>query len=182
MIGFFICGYPSYGIHVGSFIFVYCLFKQTGGNIRKNQLTIWIYAAIILSAVRLIFDPVFMNMDYSIYYYYDALFQPLARFCLAMAIFTTFISGSEYIEKWAKSYYKVDAVITQFSKISYEVYLTHQFILLAFWEFFPSLHDGIGFIAWIIVSFAATILNSMIVVYAKDLIQNKLIQSNKLTW
>jgi len=182
MIVFLICGYPSYAIHVGSFVFVYCLFKQTRGNIRKGQQTIWIYVAIILSAVRLIFDPVMMKMDYSIYYYYDALFQPLVRFCLAMALFTTFISGSEYIEKWAKSYHKVDAVITRFSKISYEVYLTHQFILLAFWEFFPPLHNGIGFIAWIIVSFAATILNSMIVAYAKDLIQNRLIKINKLTW
>lgn len=179
MILFSICGYPSYGIHVGSYIFVYCLFKQTRGNIAKVQ---FIYAAIILSAVRLIFDPVFIKMDYSIYYYYDALFQPLARFCLAMALFTTFISGSEYIERWAKSHYKADAVITRFSKISYEIYLTHQFILLAFWKFFPSLHNGAGFIVWIIISFATTILNSMIVVYVKDLVQNKLIKFNKLTW
>lgn len=172
---FFIIHYPAYGIHVASYVLVYCFYhKKPNKNITKTQVKIWFTSAAILSLMRLLFDRHFMEGDYEAYYYYDALFQPIARFALAMCIFTFFIYQSKRIEQWSLNHLKGHKVINAFSESSYEVYLTHQFILLAFWEFFPFLHNGIGLVIWVILSFVATIANTLILIRLKSLATNKL--------
>ncbi|MCM1066935.1 MAG: acyltransferase [Muribaculaceae bacterium] len=173
---FFLIGLPAYAIHVASFIYVYTFYNKNKGLVTKQQMTTWICAAVVLSAVRLIGDPIFMAADYTVYYYYDSLYQPIARFGLAMALFTVFIYNSEWIEQRAKKHEKAHRGIAWFSDISYEVYLTHQFILLAFWEFVPAFHSGVGLLVWSVVSFAATIVNALLLTKAKNFITNKLIK------
>ena len=176
---FFFADYPSYGIHIASYVLVYCFYRKNSQNkatekISKHQVYIWLILALVLSLMRLLLDRHFMDGDDETYYYYDALFQPIARFALAMCIFTFFVFQSEGIEKWARKYTKGNVIISRFSDLSYEVYLTHQFILLAFWEFFPFLHCGVGLTLWVIISFVATIANTLILAWGKSLIIKKL--------
>lgn len=172
---FLAIGIPAYSIHCASYIFVYTFYCLNKGVVSKHQMTGWIIAAVVLSAFRLILDPIFIGMEYTILYYYDSLFQPIARFGLAMAIFTIFVYNSERIEAWAIKSPRLNNAITGFSNLSYEVYLSHQFILLAFWEFIPYFHTKSGIIIWSIVSFVATIANALILAKTKDIITNKLI-------
>lgn len=167
-------GLPSYGIHVGSYMLVYIFYNTHKGTVTRSQTKIWILIALVLSISRLILDPIFMRMDYKVYFYYDSIFQPLARCGLAMCFFTIFIYCSEWLEKWAMKHKTADATVTRFSDASYEVYLTHQFILLAIWEFVPSMHKGVGLVLWAIISFILTLANTWILIrIKKHILRNK---------
>lgn len=161
---FILVGYPSYGIHISTYTIAYIGFYQTRQNISKQALLLWIALAIVSSIMRLILDPIFMVAEYKIYYYYDALFQPLARFSVAMALFCLFKYFSRPITEWDSSHSFLDKSIQSLSNISYEVYLTHQFIQLSIWEFFPCVHSGWGLILWILGSVVFTWINSQILV------------------
>lgn len=172
LVVFFIVGYPSYGIHIGTYIFVYAFYFRKKGKVSKPQMICWIFVAAFFSVVRIFYDRIFMNASHQIYYFYDSFFQPLARFTLAMALFSVFVYFSEDIKAFGDRNPRTHAIVSKFSGISYEFYLTHQFILLAFWEFVPIFHTGRGLVIWIIVSFIATIANTFALVFIK----NKLIK------
>ena len=157
---FLLCGFPAYGIHVGSYCLVYLFFLNNQRRITFKVLTAWGITAIFLSIIRLFLDSPIMAGDYTIYYYYDALFQPIARFSIAMTMFCSFICCDASFVKWGNKHTKIDSVIKWFSGISYEFYLTHQFIMLAIWEFFPQVHDNIGLLVWITSSFILTLVNA----------------------
>ena len=161
----FFADYPSYAIHIGSFICVYCFYNRHSGIVTKKQIFWYSLVAIILAIIRLLLDSHIKNGDYTTYYYYDAYFQPISRLFLALSLFAVFIYNSEKIVGWSERHEHLDKALTGFSSISYEVYLTHQFILLALWEFIPSLYFGVGLIVWSIVSFVLTILNSLVLLY-----------------
>lgn len=127
----------------------------------------WIIATGFFSALRFFFDGYFMSRPYEIYYYYDSLFQPVARFALAMALFTVFVYFSTHIESFAQRNPLAHKTISSFSDVSYEFYLTHQFILLAFYEFIPYFHTGLGLVVWIAVSFIITVANTLLLVFIK---------------
>lgn len=176
---FFLNNYPSYSIHIASYVYVYCFYNRRNGVVTKHQTVVWAILAAILSIARLAIDPYMVNADHQTYYYYDALFQPIARFGLAMFIFTFFIYQSQWIEDWSAKHSKGHRLISKFSDYSYEVYLTHQFILLAIWEFVPFAREGIGLILWITLSFIATIFNTLILVHVKSFLFNNLLYNNK---
>ena len=175
---FFFVDRPSYGIHIGTYIGVYCFYNKVQGVVTSKQIIIWTLLAIATSVVRFALDTVISVGDPKVYYYYDGLFQPFARFSCAMLLFTVFIYFSHKIENFSVANPRKHTVITRFSDISYEFYLTHQFILLAIWEFVPVLHNGIGLVIWILVSFIATIVNTIVLIRIKSLITNKLIHKS----
>jgi peptidoglycan/LPS O-acetylase OafA/YrhL len=169
---FFVWGYPSYGIHIGTYVLVYCFYHKCHGIVTRRQVIYCAVAAIVLTCIRLLIDDVMANKEYIIYYYYDALFQPLARFGLGLSIFTLFMYYNDKVEVWSKSFPSCHKLINRFSNISYEFYLTHQFILLSIWKFIPAVHNGVGYMLWILISFIATIVNAICVAYVKRLIMN----------
>lgn len=154
--------YPAYGIHVGTYIFSLCYFFKRNEKNKKYELKLWIILAILISIIRLILDPIFMEMEYNIYFMYDSLFQPTSRFILAMAIFLIFVYSEGSINILKKKYKKIDLIIRNFSESSYEFYLTHQFIQLAFWEFIPFFHQGIGILCWCLISIVFTEINAFV--------------------
>lgn len=172
--GFTLCGYPSYGIHVGSYCLIYLFFLQRERKLTLKDLIIWGSIAISTSIVRLALDKQIMAGDYTIYYYYDAWFQPLARFSLAMAIFCLCSSGNDVIEQWGFKHDRLDKCVQWFSGISYEFYLTHQFIMLSIGEFFPRVRSGYGIMIWIAGTLVLTIGNSVILQYIANPIMCKL--------
>lgn len=159
---FILLKHPSYGIHVGSYIFVYCFYRLNGKDVSRMQTFVWACMALLFVAARIGLDGLASR-----YYYYDALFQPVARFVIAMALFAIFVYNSRWIESRASMTPCVHAAVSKFSDISYEVYLTHQFILLAFWEFIPVFHHGAGLFFWIVISLLATVANSFLLAYCK---------------
>lgn len=174
---FFFVGRPSYGMHIGTYIGVYCFYNKVQGEVTPKQIIIWALIAIATSVVRFALDADIRAGDPKLYYY-DGLFLSFARFSCAMLLFTVFIYFSHRIEYFSVANPRKHKVISRFSDISYEFYLTHQFILLAIWEFVPELHSGIGLVIWILVSFIATIFNTIALIRIKSLITNKLIHKS----
>lgn len=152
-------GYPSYGVHIGCYTFAYFTCRGAGWTRGKKECICWGIAALVFSAVRLVMDPIFMAADSAIYYYYDALFQPLARFILAMWIFQMMLAGTERIEKWARSHCRLNYCMQVLSESSFEIYLTHQFIQLSVWEFLPYKNLW-GRAIWVILSVFPTAVNT----------------------
>lgn len=151
---------PSYGIHIASYAVGYCMGCEKWKC--DSKLTVrWGCLALVFSLIRLLLDTTVMAADYTIYYYYDATFQPIARFTLAMWIFCVSINHTEQIEDWALKHKKIDQAIQIFSAASFEVYLTHQFMQLSVWEFFP--HNGLsGMTVWLILSIVLTAINTVV--------------------
>lgn len=154
-------GYPSYGIHIGGYIFTLCYFVKRSYRTTNREMQIWIVLAVIISMIRLVLDPIFRELEYAIYYTYDALFQPVARFILAMAIFVVFIENKELMYEWSLKHKRINHVIQAISGISYEIYLTHQFIQLSLWKFIPFFHKGIGILGWSVVCIIFTGINAL---------------------
>lgn len=158
---------PSYGIHIATYAVGYYLGED--GKFSRHMTIQLGWLAAIFSMVRLLADTKFMAADYIIYYYYDALFQPVARFMLAMWIFCMAMQHTKNIESWAEKHKGMNKIIQQFSAASFEIYLTHQFIQLSVWEFLP--HDGaVGMGMYIILSIVLTAMNT----YALKLICSKI--------
>ena len=152
-------GYTSYGLHIGCYAFAYFTYRGGGWTRGRKECICWGIAALVFSAVRLVMDPIFMAVDSAIYYYYDALFQPLARFILAMWIFQMMLAGTERIEKWALLHWRLNYCMQVLSKSSFEIYLTHQFIQLSVWEFLP--HSNLcGLAIWVTLSIFLTAANT----------------------
>lgn len=145
-------------------------------QIGKKMTTCWGCAALAFSVIRLLADEAFMAADYTIYYYDDALFQPIARFTLAMWISCEAFSHTQQIEDWATRNPRVNRTIQIFSAASFEVYLTHQFVQLSVWEFFP--HNGVGgMILWILLSIVLTAINTIVLKLICSGIENKIIKT-----
>lgn len=171
---FILVGYPSYGIHICTYAIAYIGFFRTRQNISKHDLLLWSALAIVSSIIRLILDPIFMVAEYKIYYYYDALFQPLSRFSVAMALFCLFEYFSRSMTEWSLSHSFLGKSIQSLSNISYEIYLSHQFIQLSIWELFPCVHSDWGLILWIFGSVILTWINSQILAFLEKKVEKKL--------
>lgn len=151
---------PAYGIHMVSYILGYRLGCRKWQCDSKTTIK-WGFLAVFFSLVRLLLDTTVMAYDNKVYYYYDAIFQPIARLILAMWVFCVFIQHTEQIENWAMIHKKADWGITTFSAVSFEVYLTHQFIQLSVWKFIP--HNGwIGMVVWVVLSIILTAINTIV--------------------
>lgn len=165
---FIILDYPSYGVHIASYILLFSYFQKRQGEITSKQLKIWVLAAIAFSLFRIFYDDMFAAMNSNIYYYYDAVFQPIARLALGMGIFEVFGYYSKYFEKW---HYKHEffgtKIIAAFSAISFEFYLVHQFIELSVWEYIPVMKCGTiaGALLFAGISFALSIMNVIALKY-----------------
>ncbi len=167
--------YLPYAIYVSIVSAVLFLIRKppdgAGWTRGKKECTCWGIAALVFSAVRLVMDPIFMAADSAIYYYYDALFQPLARFILAMWIFQMMLAGTERIEKWARSHCRLNYCMQVLSESSFEIYLTHQFIQLSVWEFLPYKNLCVCAI-WVILSIFLTVVNTQMLKIICSAIKN----------
>ncbi len=159
---FVLVGTPHYAVHIGGYIYIYFRFRQPK-PVGKRETIFWCLSALCLSVIRVVSDMAFEDLkNTKFYFYYDSLFQHFVRLVLAVAIFYLVLLFSYKIQKWSESHQKADKLICGFSGICYEVYLTHQFIQLSVWEFFPDLHNGVLIFVWIIASAVLTILNSLL--------------------
>lgn len=177
LIAFIVIEKPSYGIHVISYTIGYVLLGNCERSIDRGTIEHWGVAALVLSIIRLLADTRFMAAEYRVYYYYDALFQPIARLTIAVWIFCVAIFYCGKIQDWAEHYPRLDNMIQTFSAYSFEVYLTHQFIQLAVWEFFPHT-NAVGVLVWIFMSAILTALNSWML----RIICEKIIRKRREKW
>lgn len=165
---FIILDYPSYGVHIGSYVLLFSFFQRHQRIISRKQLKDWGLAAIAFSLFRILFDDIFAAMNPNIYYYYDSVFQSIARLALAMGIFAVFAYFSNYLEEWhSKHTFWGTKIIGAFSGFSFEFYLVHQFIELSVWEYLPVMKFGIAACAILFagISFILSILNAIILKY-----------------
>lgn len=112
---------------------------------------------ILFVGMRTIFD-MFDITQLSIYELYDAVFVTFTRCILGLFLFCLLY--------WLfKNVNQNSRIVKFFSDISYEVYLTHQFILLAVYEYIPGCHSGslLGGLLMLVISLILTVLNSLVV-------------------
>ena len=137
----------SYSIYILSYMFAYFYVKHRKGSIKKIELFVWVCLAIVFSVLRLLIDSSGIN-TLSWYELYDGICVPFLRTFLGMGITVLFL----YFEKFFSSIKKCHW-IENFADLSYEFYLTHQFIQLSLWEFVGWFRTPLGIGVWSALSF-----------------------------
>lgn len=158
---FLIVGYPEYGINISLFCIAYVFFRYTdekvdwyNGAIKK----LWLPTSILI-AMRILLEKINIS-EMSIYGLYDAVFVNLSRCLLGMLVFSLLYKG---LKKMGERH-----IINFLSDLSYEVYLTHQFILLAVYKYIPGVSSGGGYLLMILVSLILILINSAAVKWLSD--------------
>lgn len=154
-------GYPEYGVSISLFVFSYYLFTIDSKLQAFNKIKVLLIPTISLVIVRIILDSVNFNGMVS-NKYYDAVFVTTVRAFLAILIYCI----CNYI------WYQKDKnnLISLVTSVSYEVYLTHQFIQLSVYEFIPFCNNNgvVGFLLFVIISLFIIALNSIVLKILTD--------------
>lgn len=162
----------SYSIYVISYMFVYFYMKHCKGSIKKKELFVWGGLAIAFSILRLLIECT--DIDISNWYeLYDAICVPIFRTFLGMGIVVFFL----YFENVFVSIKKC-RWMEKFADLSYEFYLTHQFIQLALWQFVDWFRTSLGIVVWMILCFVLSLCNA----YILKIITDKIKKSFERKW
>ncbi len=161
--------YKFYGVNIAFFCAAYFLFYKTKDNENwyKGKAIKLFPLVVVLTAIRLFTD----TKEIASNSYYDGLFVTSVKAITGMFLF--FAMYKLLLVLKAKELKIVDYI----SDISYEVYIVHQFILLALFEFISFFKSGVaGKVSMLICSVIMIFFNAVIVFYVKKFIEKRVIK------
>lgn len=138
-IGLFLCiGNPSYGVHLSLFIIAYYVFqKQTGDEEWAQKGARYTFIPmVVLVLIRIILSIVGIE-TWKYYGLYDAIFIPICK-----AVLGYWLLCAMYQIFSQKRCQICPKTIGYLSAVSFEIYITHQFIELAVFEYVPYCNSG----------------------------------------
>ncbi len=156
--------YKSYGVNIALFCVSYFMFYNTKNdeNWYKGKALKLLPVALLLAGARLFLDTT--EMVYNPYY--DGLFVTVTK---AVGGLFLFFAAYEILLKLKA---RKNKIVDYISTISYEIYIVHQFILLALLEFVPFFNSGIiGKVALLGCALIMSFLNAVVVFYIKSLLK-----------
>ena len=166
---FWLVATPAYGVHLSLFIAAYYLFQRSEGEEAfekkcvKHALIPMIVSVIVRSTLTI---AGIEGWEY--YTVYDALCVPIFKavqgywlFCALYCLFS-----KEKCRVFPKAF-------RYLSEVSFEIYITHQFIELAVYEYVPYCNSGtiLGALIMLVVSAVLIALNTWVLHYAVGLLQ-----------
>ncbi len=155
----FVLNCNSYSIYILGYMWVYLYFGQYKKDVEKKELLIWSGLAIFFSILRLYMDNSGIETA-NWYEIYDAICVPIFRFFLAMGIVIIFLYAEDFFAEKQECEF-----IKRFVELSYEFYLTHQFIQLFLWRFVEWFKSSLGIWVWIVLSFALSWFSALVLRY-----------------
>ncbi len=157
-----------YGVNISLFVASYFLFYKIENNEQRYKslaLKVLPFAA-VASVIRIIADDTDMVENQ----FYDGVFVTLTKAVLGLFLFFLFYNIFSYSKTG-----KVSKIIGFLSEISYEIYIVHQFILLALYEFIPFFKGTVlGAVLMLGVSVVLVFVNTVIVYYIKNFIEKRI--------
>ena len=156
VISMLILRHPSYSVYIISYAFSYFYFRKRNGEMKKTDLIFWIILALGFSILRLIVDNSGIE-TWKYYEMYDAICVPVFRTFLGMGITAGFLYNEKIFVKKP-----ICKLVGRFADLSYEFYITHQFIQLALWEFVPWFRTNVGIWCWIVICLGLSLCNAYI--------------------
>lgn len=163
---FLFTDYKYYGVNIALFCGMYFFFYKNRNNSEwyKGKLKFLLPITILLVVIRLICDTEEMMSNP----YYKEIFVTIVKCVVGLFLFFVLYNLLPDSQK------EKNTLVTFGSKISYEIYISHQFIVLALYEFIPFFRKGfLGGVAMLVVYFIATTLNAVVLYYIKGFIEKK---------
>lgn len=160
---FYFLGNASYGINLSLFVCAYYYFYRCGDLTNWAQTGMkqgWLPAAIFLLA-RIVLEIIgISNWEY--YKLYDEIFVPLCKSVMGFWLFCALYSLFSL-----PSMQKCQKTVEYVSAISFDVYITHQFIELAVYEYVPYCNSGTlwGALLMLVISVVLIALNTLALHY-----------------
>lgn len=165
ILAFLFTKYKYYGVNIALFSGAYFWFYKTKNdkNWSKGKIKYLIPMSLLLVSVKLYLD----TTDIVDNIYYDGLFSTAVKGIIGLTLFFV-LYGIFPSEKKSR-------LIDFTSDISYEVYITHQFIILALYEFIPIFKNGfVGGVLLCVCSVFATAVNAIILYYMKTFVEKRI--------
>lgn len=164
---FWLIATPAYGVHLSLFIVAYYLFQrqEQDRDWAKNGVK-YVFIPMILSVAGRIACTIVGVEAWKYYTVYDALCIPIFKavqgywlFCALYCLFS-----QEKCRVFPKA-------IEKLSVLSFEIYITHQFIELAVYEYVPYCNSGtiLGGMLMFVVSAVLIAINTVVLHYLVDL-------------
>lgn len=158
-----------YGINIALFCFAYFFFRQEKSNPDwyKGKAVKLFPIALVFSVVRLFADTTGVVSNA----YYDGVFVALSK-----VFFGAFLFFFIY-EILSRTNARESRIIKFISNASYEIYIVHQFVLLALYEFISFFQNGVvGKTAFFVCAMAVIVINAVVVYYIKLFIEKKVLK------
>lgn len=164
ILAFLFTKYKYFGVNIALFSVAYFWFYEmkSDENWSKDKNKYLIPVSVILILIRLYFDTTTVVENP----YYDGLFSTAVKGVIGLTLFIVFynIFPSQ----------KSNRVIDFISNISYEVYITHQFIILALYDFIPIFKHGfVGGALLCVCSILITFINATILYYINTFVEKR---------
>lgn len=166
---FFLIGNISYGIHLSLFVIAYYVFQRQKEDTewaKKGTKYVFI-PMIILVAARIVCSIVGIE-KWKYYALYDATFVPICKAVLGYWLFCVayWLFSKERFQIGKKA-------TTVLSSVSFEIYIVHQFIELAVYEYVPYCNSGTWFggLLMFVLSVVLIAINTWVLHYCVMLMQ-----------
>ncbi len=166
----FIDSKEFFGVNISLFCIAYFCFKKAPRDTgwAKMGTKCLLAPAICGVIIRVVLDmtPIKDNV------YYDALVVTSVKAILGAFLFCLLFLLFSKKQKEGKN-----CVLRFLSDISYEVYIVHQFIILAFYEFVPFFKNGVsGGVLLLLCSAVAVLINAIILYYMKIFVEKRILK------
>ncbi len=165
---FYLVGNASYGVNLGLFVISYYVFSRysdTENREKKMIKLIWLPTLVMIVA-RLLLEH-FGVSEWKHYGVYDSVFVPICKSLLAFLVYSgIYVISSKTRCKW------LDKIVLAVSAVSFEVYITHQFIELAVYEYVPYCNSGtlLSGVLMLAVSAVLIIINTIALRLAQKIV------------
>lgn len=161
--------YNYYGVDIACFSAAYFMFYKilSNENRSKGILLKVLPVTLIPVCAKIILDA---STDRKENAFYSGVFETTVKAVLAVFLFFLLYNIFNFIK--CKKIYKPIGFL---SKISYEIYIVHQFILLALYEFVPFFKSSaVGRFKLLICSLALIFVNAVILYYLKIFLEKRI--------
>ena len=174
---FFLLGNPSYGIHLSLFIIAYYVFQRQKEDTKWAEKGIkYVCIPMLLFVAARIVCSIVSIENWEHYVLYDATFVPTCKAVLGYWLFCVayWLFSKERFQIGKKA-------IAVLSAVSFEIYITHQFIELAVYEYVPYCNSGtlFGGLLMFIVSAVLIAINTLVLHYCVILLKKGFVKLKK---
>lgn len=174
---FFLIGNVSHGIHLSLFVIAYYVFQRQKEEKQWEGKGIkYVFVPMtVLVAARIVFSIIGIE-NWKYYAMYDATFVPICKAVLGYWLFCVayWLFSKERFQIGKKT-------IAVLSAVSFEIYITHQFIELAVYEYVPYCNSGtlFGGLLMFIVSVVLIAINTLVLHYCVILLKKGITKLKK---
>ena len=164
---FYFIGNAFYGVNLSLFVIAYYIFQRSDSEEFESRAIKYTLApALIAIILRIVLE--YMGISaWSIYGLYDSVFVTVCKSLLAFVLFFVFykLFNREYFRRFNKYALAV-------STFSFEIYITHQFIELAVYEYVPYCDSGtfIGAVVMLVASVMLIVINTLLLRFAVNVL------------